>query len=78
MLLSCNVKIANQRALLQRLVGFVLLELSELSSRVFSQSVNYFSRAVPVIMMLLLTSFSEKQRANISTDRSGMALKSAF
>ncbi len=60
-------------ALLQRFVGFVLLELSELSSCAFSQLGNYFSRAVPVLM--LLTSVSEKQRTNISTDRSGMAPK---
>ncbi len=54
--------------LLQRFVGLVLLELSE-----FSQSGNYFARMVPV--MMLLTSVSEKQRTNISTDRSGMAPK---
>ncbi len=60
-------------ALLQIFVGLVLLQLSEFSSRVFSQSANYFSRAVPV--MMLLTSVSEKQRTNISTDRSGMAPK---
>ncbi len=62
--------------LLQRFVGLVLLELSELSSRVFSQSGNIFSRAVS--MMMLLTSVSKKQKTNISTDRSGMASKSAF
>ncbi len=61
---------------LQRLVGRVLLELSELSSRAFSQSGNNFSCVVPV--MMLLTSVSEKQRTNISTDRSGIAPKSAF
>ncbi len=60
-------------ALLQRFVGLVLLELSEFSSRAFSQSGNYFSRVVPV--MMLLASVSEKQRTNISTDRSGMAPK---
>ncbi len=59
--------------LLQRFVGLVLLELSELSSCAFSQSGNYFACVVPV--MILLTSVSEKQRANISTDRSGMAPK---
>ncbi len=62
--------------LLQRFVGLVLLELSESSSHAFSQSGNYFSRVVPV--MMLLTSVSEKQRTDISTDRSGMAPKSAF
>ncbi len=62
--------------LLQRFVGLVLLELSELSSCAFSQSGNYFARVVPV--MMLLASISEKQRSNISTDRSGMAPKSAF
>ncbi len=60
-------------ALLQRFVGLVLLELSELSSRAFSQSGNNFSCAVPV--MMLLPSVSEKQRTNISTDRSGIAPK---
>ncbi len=60
-------------ALLQRFVGLVLLELSELSSCAFSQSGNYFARVVPVRMFL--TSVSEKQRTNISTDRSGMASK---
>ncbi len=59
--------------LLQRVAGLVLLELSELSSHAFSQSGNYFARVVPV--MMLLTSVSEKQRTNISTDRSGMAPK---
>ncbi len=59
--------------LLQRFVGRVLLELSELSSCAFSQSGNYFARVVP--LMMLLTSVSEKQRTNISTDRSGMAPK---
>ncbi len=39
----------------------------------FSQSGNYFSCAVPVMMRL--TSNSEKKRTNISTDRSGMAPK---
>ncbi len=63
-------------ALLQRFVGLVLLELSEFSSRASSQSGNNFSRAVPV--MMLLTSVSEKQRTNISTDHSDMAPKSAF
>ncbi len=62
--------------LLQRFVGLVLLELSELSSHAFSQSGNNFACVVPV--MMLLTSVSEKQRTNISTDRSGMAPKSAF
>ncbi len=62
--------------LLQRFVGLVLLELSELSSCASSQSGNYFARMVPV--MMLLPSVSEKQRTNISTDRSGMAPKSAF
>ncbi len=38
-------------ALLQRFVGLVLLELSELSSRAFSQSGNNFSCAVPVMML---------------------------
>ncbi len=52
----------------------MLLELSKLSSCSFSQSGNNFSLAV----MMLLTSVSEKQRTNISTDRSGMAPKSAF
>ncbi len=61
------------RALLQRFVGRVLLELSELSSCAFSQSGDYFARVVPVVM--LLTSVSEQQRTNISTDRSGMAPK---
>ncbi len=60
-------------ALLQRFVGLVLLELSELSSRAFSLSGNYFSHAV--LVMMLLTSVSEKQRTNISTDRSGMVTK---
>ncbi len=60
-------------SLLQRFVGLVLLELSELSSCAFSQSGNYFARAVP--LMMLLTSVSEKQRTNISTDRSGQAPK---
>ncbi len=32
--------------LLQRVVGLVLLELSELSSCAFSQSGNYFARVV--------------------------------
>jgi len=59
--------------LLQRFVGLVLLELSELSSCAFSQSGNYFARVVPVMMML--TFVSEKQGTNISTDRSGMAPK---
>ncbi len=59
--------------LLQRFVGLVLLELSKLSSCAFSQSGNYFARVVPV--MMLLTSISEKQRTNISTDRLGMAPK---
>ncbi len=58
----------------QRFVGLVLLELSESSSRAASQSGNNFSRA----MVMLLTSVSEKQRTNISTDRSGTAPKSAF
>ncbi len=71
MLASRNVKTAH--SLLQRFVGHVLLELSELSSRAFSQSGNYFSRAVPV--MMLLTSVSEKQRTNVLTNRSGMAPK---
>ncbi len=53
--------------LLQRFVGLVLLELFELSSYAFSQSGNYFARVVPV--MMLLTSVSEKQRTNISTNR---------
>ncbi len=44
-----------------------------MSSCAFSQSGNYFARAVPV--MMLLTSVSEKQRTNISTDCSGMAPK---
>ncbi len=61
--------------LLQRFVGLVLLELSESSSHAFSQSGNYFARVVPV---MLLTSVLEKQRTDISTDRSGMAPKSAF
>ncbi len=60
-------------ALLQRFVGHVLLELSELSSHSSSQSGNYFAHVVLVIM--LLTSVPEKQRTNISTDRSGMAPK---
>ncbi len=60
-------------ALLQRFVGHLLLELSEFNSHAFSQSGNNFSRVVPV--MMLLTSVSEKQRTNISTDRSGMAPK---
>ncbi len=60
-------------ALLQRFVGHLLLELSELSLHAFSQFGNNFSRVVPV--MMLLTSVSEKQRTNISTDRSGMAPK---
>ncbi len=51
-------------ALLQRFVGLVLLELSDLSSRAFSQSGNNFSRAVPPVMMLLKF-VSEKQRTNI-------------
>ncbi len=51
-------------------------ELSELSSRAFSQSGNNFSRAV--LVMMLLTSVSEKQRTNISTNHLGMAPKSAF
>ncbi len=72
---SLNVETAHSR-LLQRVAGLVLLELSELSSRAFSQSGNYFARVVPVVM--LLTSVSEKQRTNISTDRSGMAPKPAF
>ncbi len=76
--LSCAFKseCENRRlGLLQRCVGLVL-ELSELSSCAFSQSENNCSRVVP--MMMLLTSVSEKQRANISTDRSGMAPISAF
>ncbi len=73
MLLSRNVKTTCTLALLQRFVGFVLLELSDLSSRAFSQSGNYFSRAVAV--MMLLTFVSENQRTNISIDRSGMAPK---
>ncbi len=60
-------------ALLQRFVGLLFLELSELSSRAFSQSGNYFSHAVPVMMLLM--SVLEKQRTNISTDRFGMAPK---
>ncbi len=40
--------------LLQRFVGLVLLELSELSSRAFSQSGNHFSRAVPFYISLLV------------------------
>ncbi len=59
--------------LLQRFVGLVLLELFELSSCAFSQSGNYFARVV--LVMMLLTSISEKQRSNISTDRLGMAPK---
>ncbi len=55
------------------IMTFVLLELFELSSCAFSQSGNYFARVVPV--MMLLTSVSDKQRTNISTDRSGMAPK---
>ncbi len=77
--LSCAFKSECENrtlALLQRFVGLVLLVLSELSSRASSQSGNYFSRAV--LVMMLLTSVSEKQRTNISTDRSGMAPKSAF
>ncbi len=46
--------------LLQIFVGLVLLELSELSPRAFSQSGNYFSHVVPV--MMLLTSVSEKYK----------------
>ncbi len=57
----------------QRFVRLVLLELSELSSCAFSQSGNYFALLVPV--MMLLTSVSDKQRTNISTDCSGMAPK---
>ncbi len=59
--------------LLQRFIGLVLLEFSEFSSRAFSQSGNYFACVVPVMMPL--TSISEKQRTNISTDRLGMAPK---
>ncbi len=40
--------------LLQRFVGLVLLELSELSSHAFSQSGNNFSRAVPFYISLLV------------------------
>ncbi len=74
--LSCAFKSECENhtlGLLQRFVGLVLLELSELSSCAFSQSGNYFASVVPV--MMLLTSVSEKQRTNISTDRSGMAPK---
>ncbi len=41
--------------LLQRFVGLILLELSEFSSRAFSQSGNYFARVVPVMMLLTFT-----------------------
>ncbi len=74
--LSCTFKSECENRtleLLQRFVGLVLLELFELSSCAFSQSGNYFARVVPV--MMLLASISEKQRSNISTDRSGMAPK---
>ncbi len=74
--LSCAFKSECENRTLglqQRFVVLVLLELSELSSCAFSQSENYFAHVVPVIM--LLTSVSEKQRTNISTDRSGMAPK---
>ncbi len=76
---SCAFKSESENrtlGLLQRFVGLVLLELSKLSSCAFSQSGNYFARVV--LVMMLLTSVSEKQRTNISTDRSGMAPKSAF
>ncbi len=46
-----------------------------MSSRVFSQSGNYFSCAVPV--MMLLSSVLEKQRTNISTDRSDISVNEA-
>ncbi len=69
MLLSRNVKTAHSRYYKDLLD----LELSDLSSRAFSQSGNYFSRAVPV--MMLVTFVSEKQRTNILIDRSGMAPK---
>jgi len=75
-LLSRNVNTIWTLLLLQRFVGFVLLVHSNLSSRAFSQLGNYFSRAVPV--MMILTSFSENQRTNILIYRSGMAPKSAF
>ncbi len=71
-LLSLNMKTAHSRYY-KDLLGLLLLELSELSSCAFSQSGNYFAHVVPV--MMLLTSVSEKQRTNISTDRSGMAPK---
>ncbi len=61
--------------LLQRFIGRVLLELSESSSRAFSQSGNHFSR---VVLVMMLFKSKEKQMTNISTDRSGMAPKSAF
>ncbi len=72
--LSCAFKsecVNRTLVLLQRCVELVLIELSELSSRAFSQSGNYFSCAA----MMLLTSVSKKKRTNISTDRSGMAPK---
>ncbi len=72
---SCAFKseCENSTLALQRFVGLVLLELSKLSSRAFSQSGNKFSHAVPV--MMLLTFVLEKRRTNILIDRSGMAPK---
>ncbi len=69
MLLSRNVKTAHSRYYKDLLD----LEISDLSSRAFSQSGNYFSRAVPVMMLVMFV--SEKQRTNILIDRSGMAPK---
>ncbi len=72
MLLSQNVKTTHS-GYYKDLLDLVLLELSELSSCAFSQSGNYFALLVPV--MMLLTSVSDKQRTNISTDCSVMAPK---
>ncbi len=58
--------------LLQRVVGLVVLELSELSSCAFF-SVGKLFCTCGVVMML--SSILEKQRTNISTNRSGMAPK---
>ncbi len=49
-----------------------------MSSRVFSQSGNYFSCASSSSsVMMLLSSILEKQRTNISTDRSDISVNEA-
>ncbi len=60
--------------LLQRFVGLVLLELSELSSCTFSQSGIFFFTCNAGDDASYIR-FREKQRTNISNNRSGMAAK---